>query len=85
MRAPVPLYCEASAKVADNLSRDQAAERYVDKEWETDGFARVRPARTSTPTTCWCWAARSPPTTCSAEVCRDDEAAWADDDRRVVA
>jgi exodeoxyribonuclease V gamma subunit len=38
MRAPIPLYCATSAKIAENLRRDEDPRRFVDKEWETGPF-----------------------------------------------
>ena len=84
MRAPAPLYCEASAKVAENLSRDQAADRYVPKVWETDGFAPF-PREDLDPYHLLVLGGQVPTDALLAEACRDDETSWTDDHRRVVA
>ncbi|MFA9432014.1 exodeoxyribonuclease V subunit gamma [Egicoccus sp. AB-alg2] len=85
MRSPLPLFCEASAKVADNLHRVQAAEQYVAKVWETDAFAPL--AREDLDPYHLLVLGRQMATDdLLAEVCRDaEEESWADDHRRFVA
>jgi exodeoxyribonuclease V gamma subunit len=39
MCSPVPLYCETSAKSAEEVRKGNGARNFVDKAWETDPYA----------------------------------------------
>ena len=84
-RAPLPLYCASSAKVAENFQRDTHPIRYVDKEWETDRYRGIEREDVD-PYHLLVLGGQVPTEALFAEVCHDaEERSWATDDRRVVA
>jgi exodeoxyribonuclease V gamma subunit len=86
MRAPIPLYCAASAKSAAERHNDRPPTHYVFKEWESndyEGYAR----EDADPYHLLVLGRRVPTDELFEERCADaDEASWvAGDDRRFVA
>ncbi len=86
MRAPIPLYCDSSAKSAEQRRNGELATRYVDKEWETSSYAPF-PREDVDPYHLLALGGQVPTDDLFAERCIDpDEVSWvADDDRRFVA
>lgn len=85
MRAPIPLYCDSSAKSAEQRRSGELATRYVDKEWETNSYAPF-PREDVDPYHLLVLGGQVPTDDLFAERCVDtDEGSWVDDDRRLVA
>jgi exodeoxyribonuclease V gamma subunit len=86
MRAPVPLYCDSSAKSAEQRRKGELPTKYVDKQWETTAYAPF-PREDVDPYHLLVLGGRTPTDELFAERCIDaDEASWVDDDdRRLVA
>jgi exodeoxyribonuclease V gamma subunit len=84
-RAPLPLYCATSAKVADNLRRDRPPGAYLADEWTTNPHVPF-PKEDIDPYHLLVLGGVVAGDALLDEVCRDAvEAGWADDDRRMVA
>jgi exodeoxyribonuclease V gamma subunit len=86
MRAPIPLYCDSSAKSAEQRRRGAPPTKYVDKEWETNSYAPF-PREDVDPYHLLVLGGQIPTDELFAERCIDaDEDSWVDDDdRRLVA
>ncbi|HEX6255664.1 MAG TPA: exodeoxyribonuclease V subunit gamma [Euzebyales bacterium] len=86
MRAPIPLYCDSSAKSAEQRRRGEPPTKFVDKEWETTSYAPF-PREDVDPYHLLVLGGQIPTEALFAERCIDaDEASWVDDDdRRLVA
>lgn len=86
MRAPLPLYCATSAKIAQNLREDKEAHAYVDKEWTTDERPGAFDLEDRDPYHQLVLGGQVPTDDLFQAICEPDEAGWgAGDDRRVVA
>jgi exodeoxyribonuclease V gamma subunit len=86
MRAPIPLYCDSSAKSAQQRRDGELPTRYVDKQWETTSYAPF-PREDVDPYHLLVLGGQVPTDDLFAERCSDaDERSWVtDDDRRFVA
>ena len=85
MRSPVPLFCEASEKSAEQRLQGEPAERFVNKVWQTDSFAPY-PREDLDPYHLLVLGRQVPTDELLAEACIDaEEESWADDRRRFVA
>jgi exodeoxyribonuclease V gamma subunit len=86
MRAPLPLYCETSAKIAENLRTEKDGADFVDRKWETPDWAGGFDREDRDPYHQLVLGGQIPTEALFEAICDDPaEAGWAGDDRRIVA